>query len=79
MAMKIRNAFRAKGFAFLLESPTNQQFPILSKEQIFILSQKYAFEVWVKIDAHHTAVRFCTSWATREEDVDALIADLEKL
>ena len=79
MAMKIRNAFRAKGFAFLLESPTNQQFPILSEEQIFILSQKYAFELWAKKDARHTAVRFCTSWATREEDVEALIADLEKL
>jgi len=78
MAMKIRNAFRDKGFSFLLESTTNQQFPILTTEQINHFSKKYAFEMWTRIDAHHAAVRFCTSWATREEDVDTLTSDLEK-
>ena len=27
----------------------------------------------------HTAVRFCTSWSTTDSDVDALIADIQKL
>ena len=27
----------------------------------------------------HTAVRFCTSWSTRDEDIDALIADIQAL
>ena len=77
MAMMIRHTFRAKGVSFLCESTTNQQFPILTDEQIKSLSQKYAFERWTKIDDRHTAVRFCTSWATREEDVQALIKDIE--
>ena len=79
MAMLIRNAFRSKGFSFLCESPTNQQFPILTNEQISLFSQKYAFELWAKTDDNHAAVRFCTSWATREEDVLALVKDIEIL
>ncbi len=79
MAMMIRNAFRAKGFSFMCESPTNQQFPILTNEQTDRLSQKYAFELWMKPDDNHAAVRFCTSWATREEDVQALIKDIGDL
>ena len=78
MGIRIRNAFRAKGFHFLCESPTNQQFPILTVDQINTLSQNYAFELWTKIDDRHHAVRFCTSWATREEDVISLIRDIEK-
>jgi threonine aldolase len=79
MGMLIRNAFRAKGFSFLCESPTNQQFPILTKEQICLLSQKYAFEIWTETDDSHAAVRFCTSWATRENDVQSLIKDIGRL
>lgn len=76
MAMKIRNAFRAKKISFLCESPTNQQFPILTQDQIVLFSKKYAFEYWTKIDDQRGAVRFCTSWATREEDVDMLVKDI---
>ena len=32
-----------------------------------------------KPDAEHTAVRFCTSWATTEEEVQTLIDDLKAL
>jgi len=76
LALQIRNAFIAKGTSFMCESPTNQQFPILTEEQIVRLSKKYAFEHWKKIDATHTAVRFCTSWATRQDDVQSLIGDI---
>ena len=79
MAMLIQNAFKSKGFSFLCESPTNQQFPILTSEQIKAFSQKYAFELWAKIDGNNAAVRFCTSWATREEDVLSLVKDIESL
>ena len=77
MGMMIRDAFKTKGYSFLCESPTNQQFPILTNEQIRLFSQKYAFELWTKIDDNTAAVRFCTSWATREDDVRALIKDIE--
>ncbi|MDR2679644.1 MAG: low specificity L-threonine aldolase [Tannerella sp.] len=76
MAMMIRDTFASKGIKFLCESPTNQQFPILTKEQIRLLSQKYAFEVWTNINDRQSAVRFCTSWATKKEDVLALMEEI---
>ncbi len=79
MAMKIRSAFTSKNIAFYYDSPTNQQFPILSNEQIKTLSKKYAFEFWAETGNDTAAVRFCTSWATREEDVQMLVNDIQKL
>ena len=32
-----------------------------------------------KVDDTHSAVRFCMSWATTEQQVDALITDLAAL
>lgn len=73
-AMRIRDAFASKGYGFLVESPTNQQFPILPNSEMERLSADFKFSVWQKVDAGHTAVRFCTSWATKAEAVDALVA-----
>lgn len=79
LAMKLRAAFEAKGWPLCYDSPTNQQFPIVPDAVLEKLAEKYTFSHWGKVDDSHTAVRFCTSWATREEDVDALIADIESL
>ena len=75
-ALRIRDAFKAKGFEMLVQSPSNQQFPILDNVTLRRLSEKFLFSVWQKVDEDHTAVRFCTSWATRPEAVDALLAEL---
>ena len=79
LAMKLRAAFEARGWPLCYDSPTNQQFPIVPDAVLEKLAEKYTFSHWGKVDGSHTAVRFCTSWATREEDVDALIADIESL
>ena len=78
-AMRLKEAFLEKGFPLLYESYTNQQYPIMSNWQLEQLREKYSFEMWTKMDAEYSAVRFCTSWAKKDEDVDALIADLEEL
>lgn len=75
-AMRIRDAFESKGFGFLVQSSSNQQFPILDNATMERLSSDFLFSFWQKVDDTHTAVRFCTSWATRPEAVDALIAAL---
>ncbi|MBQ6273020.1 MAG: low specificity L-threonine aldolase [Oscillospiraceae bacterium] len=74
LAMKLKAAFREKGYSLFADSPTNQQFVILTAEQLARLRQHAAFEIWAPLPDGRTAVRFVTSWATREEDVDALIA-----
>lgn len=78
-AMRIQAAFAAKETAFLFASPTNQQFPILPQAAIETLRKKYAFSAWKSIDDTHTAVRFCTSWATTDAAVEALCADIAAL
>ncbi len=78
MAERIKIACQHEGFAFLYESPTNQQFPILPNELLSQLEEIYAFAHIKRVDKTHTAIRICTSWATRPEDVDQLVADLHK-
>jgi len=79
LALRVRRAFEDKGFALYYDSPTNQQFPILPAAAMEKLSENYTFSVWAHLGGGRTAVRFCTSWATRAEDVDALIADIRDL
>lgn len=76
MADKIQKAFRDKGVIFLYDSPSNQQFPILENKSLEILKKKYAFAYWQSVDSEHSAVRFCTSWATKIEDVEKLVSDI---
>ena len=78
-AMRLREAFLAKGWPLFVDSASNQQFPVLTNGDVSVLKHKYSFEVWEKVDQAHTAVRFCTSWSTTDSDVDALIADIQKL
>ena len=72
-AEKIKTALEAKGVKFLFDSPTNQIFPIFPDEILEKLSKKFSFSFWEKTDERHTAVRICTSWATKDEDVEKLI------
>ena len=52
-------------------SPTNQQFFIVDKESLKKLGEKYTFATWEDM-GDKAAVRFCTSWATTDAQMDAL-------
>ena len=78
LAMQIKAAFEQKKVPFWVESFTNQQFVILSDEQKKTLAEKYYFEEMGR-EKEGTVVRFCTSWATKQEEVDALVLDISKL
>lgn len=77
-AVQIKKAFEAKKIPFWVESFTNQQFVILSACQKEVLSKNYYFEEEGTND-NGTIVRFCTSWATTQAEIDALLADIAKL
>ena len=79
MAVMIREAFAKKGISFRYDSMTNQQFPILPDAVLSKLGEKYSYSYWERVDAKHSAVRFCTSWATKKENVEMLIKDIEAL
>ena len=75
-AMRLKELFRAKGYRFFLDTPTNQQFVVLENAQMAELAKSVAFSFWEKVDDDHTAVRFATSWSTSDEDMKALEAAL---
>ena len=74
LAMALKAAFVEKGYPLYADSPTNQQFVILTAAQKARLEKEAAFSVWAPLPDGRFAVRFVTSWATRPEDVEALAA-----
>ena len=78
-AMAIRKAFEEKGVKLLHDSYTNQQFFVLPDEWHEALSKDFAMTHMGKPDKTHTAVRICTSWATKDETVEQLIEDVNAL
>jgi len=79
MAELLKCGFQERGYSFYLDSPTNQQFIILSLDEISKLKEKVSFDYWDRIDESHQVVRFATSWATKEEDVCELFTLLDDL
>lgn len=77
MAGLIRNEISKAGFTFLVDSPSNQIFPILPNQMISELMKNYSFYVWSKVDKDRSAVRLVTSWATREEAVLGFIEEIK--
>ena len=78
-AMKIKQAFTEKGIEFLIDSQTNQQFPILTPKQDEALREKFSYELWQPMPDGNLAVRFCTSWATTDEAVNELVEAVKTL
>jgi len=78
MALRIRDAIAKEGFGFLIESVTNQQFPILPKKLLEELGKKYEYTFWQPHNQEYDVVRLVTSWATTEEQVDAFIHDFKE-
>ncbi|MCL1632832.1 aminotransferase class I/II-fold pyridoxal phosphate-dependent enzyme [Sporolactobacillus sp. CPB3-1] len=78
MALKLSNAIQEAGYAFLTPPVSNQIFPILPHSLLDTLHQQFHFFDWEKIDHEHSAARLVTSWATKEEAIDAFIASLKE-
>ena len=79
MAHQIRKIFVSAGYPLLFDSPTNQQYPILPDSDLAELGKSFGYEYWERVDETHSGVRFCASWATTQENVDALRAAVQAL
>ena len=75
-ADRIRKALVEKRYRLAIPSPTNQIFIELEKQQLAALSDKVELGFWENLDENRIVMRIATSWATRQEDVDRLIACL---
>ena len=79
LADKIRATLDALNVPYLVPTNTNQIFPVMSDEKLAELKKNFAFAEIERVDETHRCIRFCTSWATKEENVDALCAELNRL
>ncbi len=73
-AMRLRRGMEQKGYKAYIDSPTNQQFFVMSNNKMEELAQKAAFDYITPAGDGHSVVRFATSWATTSEQVDALLS-----
>lgn len=71
-AMELKQLFISKGIPLYIDSPTNQQFPIMTKEDLAPLEGKVLYEVWETLPDGRLVTRFATSWATSEEQIEYL-------
>ena len=74
MAERLREGFREKGYTFFKETMTNQIFIVLDEDQRERLEQFVSFSFWERLADERIVVRFATSWATEETDVETLIS-----
>ena len=63
----------------LVPTITNQIFPILPDGVLEELAKTICFTEMERVDDHHRCIRFCTSWATKEENVQMLADELRRL
>lgn len=78
-ATRLAEGLRQLRLPMLIDSPTNQLFPIVPNAVIEALQQQVSFEIWGPVDEKSTAIRFVTAWHTTEAEVDALLGVLKSL
>ena len=79
LADKLRAAIKEMGIPFYNENTTNQIFIVLEDSKVAEINKEFALGYTERVDATHSVMRICTSWATKEENVDALIHALAAL
>lgn len=79
LADMLRATFDELNIPYLVPGNTNQIFPIMPDTVLNTLAKNFCFTEMERVNDTHRAVRFCTSWATREENVIKLCAELRSL
>ena len=74
LAMKLKKGLLEKGYHFYIDSITNQQFVIVEDQKLQELEQQFVFNHEMRYDENHMVIRICTSWATKEENLEKLLA-----
>ena len=78
-ARQIKKALVDAGYELVFDSPTNQIFFIIDNGKMEKLGQYAVYNFGEKYDATHSIIRFCTSWATTQEDTDKLCQVIKEL
>lgn len=77
MAEILKKGIKDEGYSFMINSPSNQIFPILPNNLIKNLEEKYLFITWEEVDEENSAIRLVTSWATEKKKIFEFIEDIK--
>lgn len=78
LAQQLRLCLEELRCGMVTDTTTNQLFPILPDDLLDRLGKEVTFSEMHRVDEGHRAVRFCTSWATTQQQVDTLCALLRQ-
>lgn len=79
VAQRLQSGLKELGIPMMVDSPTNQIFPVFPDRLLPELGKLCTYEVWSKADDTHTNVRFVTSFATPAESVEGILSGLKPL
>lgn len=79
MAEKLQEGLRDLGLSFTYPPESNQTFVTLPREILDRLHEKASFEEFGPVSEGQECVRFVTTYHTKEEEVEGLIAGLKEL
>ncbi|MDE6107632.1 MAG: threonine aldolase, partial [Oscillospiraceae bacterium] len=79
VAQYLQGGLKNLGIPMMVDSPTNQIFPIVPNSLLPQLDKLCTYEVWCKADEEHTVVRFVTSFATPLESVEGFLKTLKEI
>jgi len=73
MAARLREGLRSAGVLLFVDNDTNQVFLYARPDLLPLLKDRILFERWGPEEEAGVPVRFVTSWATTEEEVDSVL------
>ena len=73
LALYVKEELKKKGVKLYIDSYTNQQFIVVSKEKYDEISKKFLLSFWGENEDGIIA-RVCTSWATTKETMDSFLS-----
>lgn len=79
VAQYLQGGLKNLGIPMLVDSPTNQIFPIVPDDLLPKLDELCAYEIWGKADSTHTTIRLVTSFATPLGDAEHFLKDIKDL
>lgn len=77
MAKKLREGISELGYDFLVDSPTNQIFPILPISKVEELEKDFMFYRWEPPKGDNVTIRLVTSFTTTEDEINTFLDKLK--
>ena len=74
MAARLKEGLLSAGVSLFSENETNQVFLLVDEDRLRFLEERVLFERWGPATDGGAPIRFVTSWATTEEEIDAVLS-----